>query len=621
MTVLLGVDFGTSNTVAVLRFPDGRSRPLLFDGSPIMPSAVFAEERALLIGRDAEHSARIRPERFEPNPKRRIDDGTVRLGGQEVEVADLFAAVLARVLTEANRIAGGTGIAGGTDIEVTLTHPAGWGAERTGVLVEAARRAGMRTPRLVPEPVAAAAYYLGALNLTVPVGGSIVIYDFGAGTFDASVVRREPGGFAVLASEGLNDAGGLDIDQAIVGYLGAIIVTRDPAAWQRLEQPETDNDRRAQRLFREDVRAAKEILSRTASTYVHVPIIDDSLPIGREQLETLARPVLDRTVAATRQVIRRAGLTSQPAAIFLVGGSSRIPLAATLLHRELGMSPSAVEQPELVVADGSVHAAAVTVAPPANAPVSAVPVSGTPISGAPGSGTPASAPRAPVPRASAPRAPVPRASALRASALRCPRRGSPIPAAYRRPSPPPTSRCGLPTRRLPDRRLATQPRPTPRARRQPRATPDPRPPRRATRPAHRQPRATRAARHRRRTTPEPRHRPRATRAARPASRGSCPASPATRPTGRGSPATRRALHPPRRAFRPAGHPRSRATRAARHSSSPATPAHHRPRASRPHPETSRPDTSSSETSRREASRPGGRRSDRRHPRRAAGGGP
>ncbi len=386
MAVLLGVDFGTSNTVAVLRFPDGRSRPLLFDGSPVMPSAVFAEDSALLIGRDAEHSARIHPDRFEPNPKRRIDEGTVLLGEHRIEVVDLFAAVLRRVWGEANRISGSTPIA------VTLTHPAAWGTERTGVLLEAARRAGMGTPKLVPEPVAAAAYFVDVLDARVPVGGCMVVYDFGAGTFDATVIRREPGGFAVLASEGLNDAGGLDIDAAIASYLGATIITRDPAAWQRLDRPETDADRRAHRLFWEDVRAAKELLSRTAASYVHVPIIEESLPIGREQVETLARPVLDRTVAATRLAIRRAGLAeTAPVALFLVGGSSRIPLASTLLHRGLGIVPSAVEQPELVVADGSVHTGAVAVpGVPDAAPVSGLPISGLPVSGQPVSGYPLS---------------------------------------------------------------------------------------------------------------------------------------------------------------------------------------------------------------------------------------
>jgi peptide/nickel transport system substrate-binding protein len=204
--------------------------------------------------------------------------------------------------------------------------------------------------------VAAAAYFVGPAGVPVPVGACIVVYDFGAGTFDASVVRRDPAGFTVLASEGLPDAGGIDVDAAIVGYLGATVVTREPGAWQRLEQPRTDADRRARRLLWDDVRAAKETLSRATSTYVHVPLVEDNLPLGREQLERLARPVLDRTVAATRLAIRSAGLTgAQVAGVFLVGGSSRMPLAATLLHRGLGRVPSAVEQPELVVADGSLY--------------------------------------------------------------------------------------------------------------------------------------------------------------------------------------------------------------------------------------------------------------------------
>jgi peptide/nickel transport system substrate-binding protein len=347
----LGVDFGTSNTVAVLRWPDGRTRALLFDGSPVLPSAVFAGDEGLATGHDAERSARMRPDAYEPNPKRRVDDGMVLLGGRELRVVDLFAAVLRRVWAEAVRVAGGP------PASAVMTHPAAWGPPRCDVLARAAVEAGLPVPRLVPEPVAAAAYFVGPAAVRVAVGACIVVYDFGAGTFDASVVRRDPAGFTVLASEGLPDAGGIDVDAAIVGYLGATVVTRDPAAWQRLERPGTDADRRARRQLWDDVRAAKEALSRATSTYIHVPLVEDSLPLGREQLERLARPVLDRTVAATRLAIRSAGLTEhQIAGVFLVGGSSRMPLAATLLHRGLGRVPSAVEQPELVVADGSLYA-------------------------------------------------------------------------------------------------------------------------------------------------------------------------------------------------------------------------------------------------------------------------
>src|SRR5262249_14148378 len=131
---VLAVDFGTSNTVAMLRTPDGRTRPLLFGGTPLLPSAVYLQADGPGVGgRDALHSARLDPGRFEPNPKRRVDDGQVLLGGVEVAVPRLFGYVLAEVLGEARRQLGGP------PDEVRLTHPARWGVRRRGLLVAGAR--------------------------------------------------------------------------------------------------------------------------------------------------------------------------------------------------------------------------------------------------------------------------------------------------------------------------------------------------------------------------------------------------------------------------------------------------------------------------------------------------
>src|SRR5581483_7680384 len=91
--VELGIDLGSSNTVAFLRRGDGPPEQVLCDGSPLLPSAVFCDtDGTLHVGRDALHHARSRPERLEANPKRRIDEGTVYLG-QDVEVEQLFAAL------------------------------------------------------------------------------------------------------------------------------------------------------------------------------------------------------------------------------------------------------------------------------------------------------------------------------------------------------------------------------------------------------------------------------------------------------------------------------------------------------------------------------------------------
>ncbi|HYN92709.1 MAG TPA: Hsp70 family protein, partial [Pilimelia sp.] len=117
---VLGIDVGTSTTVAAVRAAGGPARPLLFDATPLLPSAVFLQPGgALLVGGDAQRAARLDPARYEPHPKRRIDDGTVLLGPADVPVPHLIGAVLRAVADEARRQLGGVD-------EVRLTHPAGW---------------------------------------------------------------------------------------------------------------------------------------------------------------------------------------------------------------------------------------------------------------------------------------------------------------------------------------------------------------------------------------------------------------------------------------------------------------------------------------------------------------
>jgi hypothetical protein len=392
---VLGIDFGTSNTVAVLRTPEGRTRPLLFDGSPLLPSAVYQPpDGPLLVGRDAQRHARVDPSRYEPNPKRRIDDGTVLLGGTELAVPQVFSAVLSTVAVEARRQAGG-------QLEqVYLTHPARWGEQRRRLLVEALRLAGLSGPggpQLVPEPVAAASYFTAVLRARVPVGRSLAIYDLGGGTFDAAVVRRTPAGFQVLAEDGLTDVGGLDFDHEIVEHLGRTCAVSHPTEWAALTRPVDGGQRRARQLLYEDVRAAKETLSRAASVDLPLPLLDVDAHLTRSELETLIRPHLDRTVNCLAMTITAAGLApTDLVGIFLVGGSSRIPLAAHLIHSELQVAPTTLEQPETVVVEGVLCLSAPAGAPPVSpAPVGADAVragSGGPVSGGPAQGARSGAP-------------------------------------------------------------------------------------------------------------------------------------------------------------------------------------------------------------------------------------
>ncbi|MFY1631918.1 Hsp70 family protein [Solwaraspora sp. WMMB335] len=350
-SVRLAVDLGTTHTVAVVRRGDEPPRPLLFDGTPLLASGVFVDATGgVHTGRDAQRLAAGEPHRFEPHPKRRIDDGSVLLGERELPVARLLGAALRRVTAEAAMA--GVHPSGAT----VLTCPADWGTPRRDLLRAAAAEAGLGPVRLLDEPIAAAAYCRRVLGRQIPPGGSLAVFDFGGGTLDVAVVRHEAAGLRVLATGGLDDLGGLDVDNALVAHLGQLVAMRDPRLWSRLSRPVTAADRRDRHAFWTEVRAAKEMLSRTAVAPVTVPGRDDPMHLTREELDRVAGPLVDRAVDETRRVLQLAGVDpARLAGLLLVGGASRMPLVASRLHARLGVAPAVPEQPELPVAYGALH--------------------------------------------------------------------------------------------------------------------------------------------------------------------------------------------------------------------------------------------------------------------------
>src|SRR6185436_4756608 len=100
---------------------------------------------------------------------------------------------------------------------------------------------------------------------------------------------------------------------------------------------------------------------------VLIPDLDREVTVTRDEFEDLARPLLAETVRLTARVASHAGFPRERlAGVFLVGGASRIPLVATLVHQGLHIMPTAIEQPELVVAEGSLLAQGVMAVPGAS---------------------------------------------------------------------------------------------------------------------------------------------------------------------------------------------------------------------------------------------------------------
>jgi hypothetical protein len=221
----------------------------------------------------------------------------------------------------------------------------------------------------------------------MPLGSLVLVYDLGAGTCDLTLLRRQPQGFDIVASDGLNDVGGLDVDAAIVAFLEASY----GGLWR---------DAVTRRQLWEDVRNAKEMLSRTTQTVITIPSLGTEVPLGREQFNGLIAPVLRPTISMTRSLLLDADTANAPTiAVVLVGGASRVPLVAAMLHEALDLPPVVIEQPELVVAEGALHATAPGVVAPRHrgtaAPVSkgagGLPSASAPVSGGfPPTGAPVS---------------------------------------------------------------------------------------------------------------------------------------------------------------------------------------------------------------------------------------
>ncbi|PXY17189.1 type VII secretion-associated protein [Prauserella coralliicola] len=368
MTLRVAVDFGTSSTCVVASVNGREPQVVVVDGQPLMSSAVYAaQDGTLFVGQEAERQAAVDPSRFEPNPKRRIDEGELLLGDSVLRVTDVVHAVLARAVGEARRLAGGAEVN-----LLVLTHPADWGAVRTRLLRQAAGQLA-REVALVPEPVAAAVFHAATftpstasqertVEFSGKPGDALAVLDLGGGTIDASVVRRAPqgsrrGGFEVLATRGDPSFGGADIDQSLLEHVGSLVSGADPKAWEQLVQGRELVDRRRRRVLRQDIRGAKETLSRHAYTDVPMPPPFADAHVTREDLERLVAAPLGRAVELTSATIEAAGLRpKQLTAIFLVGGSSRIPMVSRLVHERTGVVPTTLDQPETVVARGALRA-------------------------------------------------------------------------------------------------------------------------------------------------------------------------------------------------------------------------------------------------------------------------
>jgi molecular chaperone DnaK (HSP70) len=347
---VLAVDFGTSTSVGAIA-ADDRIHLLKepASGSWSWPSAIALDEASFLVGTPAENVRRHDPLAYRAEFKRDLGDPhPITLGDKSLLPEDMVVEVLRALGEQAHEFL--TRPVG----RVVLTVPASFDESdvRRDLMVAAAERAGFVDVELLAEPVAAA--FAPVRGKTLGPGWTVLVYDFGGGTFDAAVVRiGSPDDHAVIGHAALDDCGGRDIDAALLARLRDEagpelndLLTSDPddpaaAAHVRLEVMEL-------------IRRAKHHLTQSAAARDYVGPLRRRFALNRAELDALAEPLVARTIDCCRTLL--ADVRVAPGdldAILLVGGTTRMPVVRSMVTSGISDRVRFVEDSATAVAQGA----------------------------------------------------------------------------------------------------------------------------------------------------------------------------------------------------------------------------------------------------------------------------
>ncbi|VFR52636.1 Chaperone protein HscA [plant metagenome] len=233
---------------------------------------------------------------------------------------------------------------GDTLVGAVITVPAYFDDAQRQATRDAAKLAGLNVLRLLNEPTAAALAY----GLDHDAEGVYAVYDLGGGTFDISILRLTQGVFEVVATAGDTALGGDDFDALIVDEW---VKDNPAAAQQALREP------RAYRALLVAARAAREALSAQESADYAVELPDGQGLAGtltRAHFETLAQPLLSRTLECVSRTLRDARLApADVRGVVMVGGATRMPVVRRVVGELFGAEPLTDLDPDQVVALGA----------------------------------------------------------------------------------------------------------------------------------------------------------------------------------------------------------------------------------------------------------------------------
>jgi len=349
MARAVGIDLGTTNScVSVLE--GGEPKVITnAEGARTTPSIVaFAKNGEVLVGEVAKRQSVTNVERTIRSVKRHIGTNwSIDIDGKKYTSQEISARVLQKLKRDAEAYLGET------VTDAVITVPAYFNDAQRQATKEAGEIAGLNVLRIINEPTAAAlAYGLDKADQEQ----TILVFDLGGGTFDVSLLEIGDGVVEVKATNGDNNLGGDDWDQALVDHLvktfgsaNGIDLTKDKMAMQRI---------------REAAEKAKIELSSSQSAPINLPYItvdSEKNPlfldetITRAQFQSLTADLLERCKKPFQAVLKDAGIPiANIQSVVLVGGSTRMPAVVDLV-RELtgGKEPNKGVNPDEVVAVGA----------------------------------------------------------------------------------------------------------------------------------------------------------------------------------------------------------------------------------------------------------------------------
>ena len=335
MARVIGIDLGTSNSAAAVM--EG-GRPTLIPsaegttvgGGKAFPSYVaFTKDGQLLVGEPARRQAAINPQGTITGFKRKM--GTThkyKILDKEFTPQQLSAFVLQKIKKDAESYLGDK------VEEVVITCPAYFNDNQRQATKDAGEIAGFKVLRIINEPTAAClAYGLGKEDKEQ----KILVFDFGGGTLDVTIMEMAQGVFEVKSTSGDTQLGGRDMDEALMNYI--------IEEFKRDNGIDLRNDAMAMQRLREAAEKAKIELSSTITTDINLPFItaDQAGPkhlvmnITRAKLEELVRPIVERTRHSIEQALNDAKLTPRDIdRIIMVGGPTRMPIVQQFVEDYIG---------------------------------------------------------------------------------------------------------------------------------------------------------------------------------------------------------------------------------------------------------------------------------------------